>query len=145
MCTLMRNALFRRLSTVRAGLAGAGRGGVATSLLLSLFVVGCAFRPPARAIGNEDDAGANDAPARFGVGGSAPRNGVGGRDGGTTISGCPAVCPTGQVCLGGACQADPCAAATSMGCAAGTNCRASCVDVVDTCAGVKCAAGQSCE
>src|SRR5581483_1678829 len=136
MCTLMGNALFRRSSTVPGWLVGAGGGGTATLLLVALMVVGCAFHAPMRGSGNDDDGGAVDAPASFGTGGSAPRMGVGGRDGGSaTTGGCPATCPAGQVCLGGACQADPCLAATAMSCAAGTSCRASCVDAVDPCAG----------
>src|SRR4029079_5746694 len=53
-------------------------------------------------------------------------------------------CATGQVGLGGTCQADPCMGAKLMGCGGGGSCKATCVPTTDPCAGVTCTTGRTC-
>jgi len=136
---------------------------------LTVLVLGCDFRP-AQSVNDGHDGGLPGAAgagptsgsggATAATGGSGSLSGglggsamTGGRSGSAGSSGqagmagksgCPAQCPTGQVCLGGSCQADPCLAASAMACATGTTCHASCVAVTDPCAGVACPSGQTC-
>ncbi len=132
------------------------------SLLALLWMIGCDFHPAAQSTSISEDggtaltltggggasgggstngklgSGAHDGGALGGAGGAA---GAASGTGGAPT--CPAQCPSGQVCLGGACQPDPCLAAAPS-CATGTTCRATCVTVTDPCAGKTCPDGQTC-
>ena len=125
----------------------------------ALLALGCDFRASQSFAPEGHDAGAAGSTGnpKLGTGGSSATgsgstSGVGSTGGGGTGAagqggvgaiGCPAHCPSGQVCLGGSCQPDPCLAAASS-CATGTTCHATCVAVVDPCAGNTCADGETC-
>ena len=63
-------------------------------------------------------------------------------DAGVRLCGNGVTCPSGQVRLGGMCQADPCIGNTM--CAAGQSCLATCVPLRDPCDGVTCPDQQTC-
>ena len=75
------------------------------------------------------------------------QDGGGREDGGAPPgSGCTSLadCDAGEVCLGGACQPDPCTSAPAGLCGEGTSCHATCVATSDPCAGVTCAPSETC-
>src|SRR3954468_17159388 len=117
------------------------RTSLVASSIVSLLAFGCGFQEPATSTSGDHDA------AVGGAGGGSPI--IVTLDGGTGDAArmpavCPAHCPSGQVCLAGQCQPDPCMMAPATTCATGTTCRAGCVPIVDRCAGVTCAEGQTC-
>ena len=63
-------------------------------------------------------------------------------DAGPIACATPSDCPSGQVCLGGMCQPDPCDAEDP--CTGSDRCRAVCVDLVDPCRGVACGPEETC-
>src|SRR5438128_2117114 len=121
--------------------------------LTSLLALGCDFQPSAspgsdsrvtQGSGGQAGGAGGAGGVRLIIGGSGGSSAGGAPGGGgATGSSCPVPCPTGQVCLGGRCQADPCLAAATA-CGAGMTCRASCVAITDRCAAVSCPKDQTC-
>src|SRR4051812_47373046 len=105
----MGSARRRRLSAV---------GGFGLTVV-ALVLTGCAFHETGRGTPTPTDGGGADSGAGPGAIGGATgrtdaRGGIvdGGTGGANHAPVCPAACATGQVCLNGTCQADPCLAAT---------------------------------
>ncbi|MBN8610574.1 MAG: hypothetical protein J0L92_08325 [Deltaproteobacteria bacterium] len=102
------------------------------AVVMTIGVAGCDFGAPV-----PEDA-AIDAFVRPDANSDAPVPG----DAGARSCSTDLECPPGVLCLGGICQADPCA--TDDPCGEGERCRATCVALTDPCEGVVCGTDETC-